>query len=391
MKFDQVIVGASTSGLFAAKLLAEAGQRVAVFDFQSTPNPARRTYIITPLLIPILAHMSEEALLHKIDRIMVKTSRAEVEINLKDPDLIIERNLLTRSLALMAEQSGAELFWGIKFLGFEIERDLTFLTFLDNNERKIQVRAKTVIGADGVFSQVGIAAGIQPPQVVPIIQAEIELPRNWDPSLTKVWFDVQTTPYFYWLIPENERIGVVGLVGQSKGHNRKLLEKFLIQHNLQVNLYQGGMVALYHPGLRPWTKVGNVPVFLVGDAAGQVKVTTVGGTVTGLIGAKAAVNSILTGSSYKNNLKSLKRELDLHWYIRTLLQRLDNEGYDQLVNSITLPVQSFLSSRNRDQMAGAFWKLLMIEPRLLLVGLRCLLGFNQTKKSDPPFQVSIAD
>jgi flavin-dependent dehydrogenase len=123
-------------------------------------------------------------------------------------------------------------------------------------------------------------------------------------------------------------------------------------------------------------------VLLVGDAAGQVKVTTVGGTVTGFWGAQVAVKSILEGTPYQQNLKGLKRELDLHWYIRALLERLDNAGYEQLVKSISPAVQSFLGKRNRDQMFGAFWKLPIIQPQLLLVGLRCILGASvQNKQS----------
>ena len=65
---------------------------------------------------------------------------------------------------------------------------------------------------------------------------------------------------------------------------------------------------------------------MVGDAAGQVKVTTVGGTVTGIEGANAAARAILKRTSYRHELSSLKRELDLHWFIRVMLDRLDNRG-----------------------------------------------------------------
>jgi flavin-dependent dehydrogenase len=391
MNFDQVIIGASTSGLFAAKLLAEAGQRVAVFDQQATQNPARRTYIITPQLKPILGFIPEEALLHTIDTMVVETPQAEVEIQLKDPDLIIERNRLSHTLARMAEKAGAAMFWGYRFLEFVNGQDRTSLCFLRKDGEVVYVEAKTVIGADGLFSDVGKAAGIEAPPFVPILQAEVKLPRNWDPSVTKVWFDVLDTPYFYWLIPETKETGVAGLVGDNQSETRKLLDGFLTRHNLRAIAYQGGVVAMHHRGLRPWGTIGDLLVLLIGDAAGQVKVSTVGGTVTGFWGAQAAVKTILEGTSYKKNLGPLKRELDLHWYMRALLERLDNPGYDQLVESITKPVQSFLGDRNRDQMAGAFWKLPFIQPRLLLVGLRCIFGTLQYENRRRHRQVSIAD
>ncbi len=130
MNFDQVIIGASSSGLFAAKLLAEAGQRVAVFDQQKNLNPARRTYIITPQLKPVLGFIPEDAVLHTIDKMAVETRQSEVKIQLKDPDLIIERNILTQSLSKMAEEAGAELFFGYRFLEFTGVPDDVSLCFI---------------------------------------------------------------------------------------------------------------------------------------------------------------------------------------------------------------------------------------------------------------------
>ncbi|MCZ7574874.1 MAG: hypothetical protein M5U01_40500 [Ardenticatenaceae bacterium] len=54
--------------------------------------------------------------------------------------------------------------------------------------------------------------------------------------------------------------------------------------------------------------------------------TTVGGTVSGLWGAAAAARALLQGTAYRHELRPLKRELDLHWFIRLLLERLDNAG-----------------------------------------------------------------
>jgi flavin-dependent dehydrogenase len=114
-------------------------------------------------------------------------------------------------------------------------------------------------------------------------------------------------------------------------------------------------------------------VLLVGDAAGQVKVTTVGGTVSGLWGAEAAVESLLSGRPYREALRPLKRELDLHWAIRWLLERGDNRAYDRLVDALNPAVLGFLARNNRDAMAGAIWKLPLLQPRLLAAGLGLIL------------------
>jgi flavin-dependent dehydrogenase len=140
---------------------------------------------------------------------------------------------------------------------------------------------------------------------------------------------------------------------------------------------------MYRPGFKPWGRLGALPVLLVGDAAGHVKITTVGGTVTGFAGAQAAVRSILHNTSYSKELREVKRELDLHYWIRWALNGLDNQGYDELLKSVSGSIVSFLSSNNRDSMASVFWKLPLLEPRLLRVGIRCLRGIARRKTPSP--------
>ena len=214
------------------------------------------------------------------------------------------------------------------------------------------------------------AAGICCPPTAPIVQAEIELPADWDPALTQVWFDPRETRYFYWLIPESRERGVVGLVGDRPETTRRLLDSFLARHGFRPLAYQAAQVAMHHPRLRPWGRLGSTPVLLIGDAAGQVKVTTVGGTVTGLWGAQAAARAVLRGTSYRRELLPLTRELNLHWLIRQLLERLDGAGYNSLLNAVSPKTQSLLARYSRDQMAQVFWQLPFLEPRLLVLGLR---------------------
>lgn len=373
MTFDVAIVGASSSGLYAAELLAYAGCRVAVFERDTTLTPARRTLIITPRLQRVLGYLPEAAVLHATRVMAVATSAAECHIELKEPDLIVERNSLARFLAARATQSGALIHYGARFLHFEPQGTGAVLHFNTSDEQHISVRARAVIGADGIFSTVARAAGLPHPPTVPIVQAEVALPPGWNPEVTQVWFDTAQTRFFYWLIPESETHGVVGLVGDDGAETRALLRQFLEKHHLQPLAYQASRVAMYHPRLRPYTRIGAAPVLLIGDAAGQVKVTTVGGTVSGFWGAQAAVNALLHGSSYPGELRSLNYELQLHWLIRLLLERLDNAGYDKLAQHITHPVRQFLSHYNRDEMAGNIWQLPLLQPRFLSLGLRLLL------------------
>ncbi|MBI4454652.1 MAG: NAD(P)/FAD-dependent oxidoreductase [Acidobacteria bacterium] len=374
MNFDVVVIGASAPGLYAAQILARAGKKVVVFERHEEINPARRTLIVTRELCKVIDEVPLPALLHRIGVMAISSPDVTARIRLRDPDPIVERSYLIQWLASRLQDSGGELRLGYRFEDFvESENGLHLRVQGPNGELLVCVK-DAVIGADGVFSEVAQSAGIPRPPFVSVLQAEVSLPVGWDPDVTQVWFDSNDTRFFYWLIPESAERGVVGLVGDSGAQARELLRRFLIQHNLKPEVYQGAQVAMHHPGLKPWSKVGETPVYLVGDAAGQVKVTTVGGTVTGLMGAKAAVRAILNRTSYKAELRALKRELDVHWLIRALLDRLDNLGYDSLIGALSSSVRIFLARHNRDSMAPVFWRLPFLEPRLFRVALNSLLG-----------------
>ena len=374
MKFDVVIIGASTAGLYAGECLARAGKKVGLFERQSDLRPARRTLIVTPLLRKVLGKLPDELVLHEIEVMAVATSNKELSIPLKDPDLIVERANLTHWLASKFQAAGGELFLGHRFKAFQKNPDGLGISLQTTQGETFVVAREAVIGSDGVHSNVARAAGMPRAKSLPIVQAEVTLPSDWNPSVTKVWFDTEETRFFFWLIPESSNRGVVGLIGDHGGRVRESLRKFLARHNLEPESYQAGQVALYHPRLKPWTRIGRTPIYLLGDAAGQVKVSTVGGTVSGFLGAQAAARTVLSGRSYRSQLRGIKRELNVHWLLRLLLDRLDDRGYDQLVSTVTSKVQNFLSQYDRDSMDPVVWRLPILEPRLFRVLWHCLRG-----------------
>ena len=381
MNFDITIIGASSAGLFAAAKLSTLGFRVGVFEREKELNPARRTYIITPYLADIFENIPESLILNRVATMAVETANSVVEISLKQPDLIIERNQLIRLLEGRAKAAGATIHYGYRFLEIQEVNNKPEVIIEDENGETIQISTNILIGADGAFSPVAKAASIKLSDRVPLMQAEISLPENWDPNVTKVWFNVDETKYFYWLVPESQEQAVVGLIANQRADARQVLDKFLEKHGFEVLAYQAGQAAMHTPDLKPWSKVGEMPVMLIGDAAGQVKVTTVGGTVTGFWGAQAVVDALSNGTDYSANLKALKKELDLHWFIRLLLERLDNAGYDYLVESMNAGIRNFLGNHTRDEMAGEFWKMIFIQPRFIPLGLRLLWPFAKNRSS----------
>lgn len=137
---------------------------------------------------------------------------------------------------------------------------------------------------------------------VPILQVEVRLTPDWDSEISQVRFDVRKTRYFSWLIPQSPELTFAGLVGDGQVDTRSLLREFLEQHRLEPLAHQCAQVAMHHPRLRSEGRVGLAPSLLMGDAVGQVKITTVGGTVTGLWAAKAATRALLNGRTYMREM-----------------------------------------------------------------------------------------
>lgn len=359
------IIGASGAGLLAGYLLARQGYEVTVFEQQPHYRPARRTLIVTSALQQVLPFEAHPAILHKTPWMTVATSRQEVTLRFRVPDLIVERSALLQYLLEQARRAGCRIVLGHRFQGWEAASDGSLRLHLERQGETVQVTVhRALIGADGVTSDVARALGLPLPPRIPILQAEVALPAGWDPRRTQVWFFPQETRYFYWLIPESEHRGVLGLMTDAHVSPKPLLEAFLKRWELTPLAYQGAQVALYHPRLQAHRRVGRVDIYLLGDAAGHVKNTTVGGTVTGFWAAQAAARAIHQGRPWKETARGLYRELRLHWWIRRALHGFSEAGYDLLLRCLTPSVRNFLERRTRDEMAPALWKTLLTTPAL---------------------------
>jgi flavin-dependent dehydrogenase len=227
--------------------------------------------------------------------------------------------------------------------------------------------APVLIGADGVRSDVARALGFGPTHSAPLLQARVTLPPGYDPSRVRIWFDRALTGYFLWLIPDSETTAVVGLVGERGKPARQVLDEFLRAHGYTPLEYQGAVIPLHMPWRRLERRAGKARALLVGDAAAHVKVTTVGGLVSGLLGARAAAEAVITGRRYAQALAPLQRELLIHDAMRWALDRFIDTDYDHLLGGIAPRTRRWLETQPRDRVAGSLPALLLGQPRLALL------------------------
>lgn len=374
---EVVIVGASAAGLFTAASVARGGRAVRVLESKPQLEPASRTLIVTDHFRTQMAAVAQDSVINEIRRFELFTDGRSAQIALKKPDLIIERSRLIAALAREAQQAGTSFSFDTRFLCVA-PNDRGLRLEIETAGKREVLHADSVVGADGAASRVARAAGWPPVETVPLVQAIVRLPRDCPPDTTCVWFIPDDTPYFYWLIPESPDRAAVGVIGEHGRDTKRCFENFLEKKKLEPLEWQGARIPVYRRWVPVRRQIGNGEVFLVGDAAAQVKVSTVGGIVTGFRGALGVAQALLRKGPGKE-LSALRRELGTHWMIRRALHHFQQKDYSQLVDLLDASARESLGEFHRDESTRLLWKLVRRQPGLLLLGLRGLLMGRRAK------------
>lgn len=368
---EVIVVGGSAAGLFAAATVARGGRPVRVLESRRDFEPASRSLIVTSEFRNQLGAAASESIVNEIRRFELFTDGRSAQVALAKPDLIIERSRLIPALARSAQQAGANLSFDTRFLGLGPNSRGLRLE-IDSAGKREELHADSVVGADGATSRVARSAGWPPIETVPLVQALVRLPKNHPPDTTRVWFVPDDTPYFYWLIPESPERGALGIIGEDARDTKRCLELFLEKKKLEPLEWQGARIPVYRGWVPVRRRIGNGEVYLVGDAAAQVKVSTVGGIVTGLRGALGVGQAILQNGGNRE-LKVLRRDLRTHWLIRRALHHFQQKDYSQLVDLLDASTRESLGEINRDESTRLLWNVVRRQPRLVLLGMRGLL------------------
>ena len=125
---------------------------------------------------------------------------------------------------------------------------------------------------------------------------------------------------------------------------------------------QAGTIPVYHPA----QKLQKDNCYLLGDAAGFVKATTLGGLVPGLKQAEILTDCIHNGKDYEKELKPITKKLKLHLMVRRILDKFSDDDWDKLVSYINQPkVQKVFEKYTRDNPVPLVSMALLKEPRFL--------------------------
>ena len=372
MKKDVAIIGGSTAGFFAGYLLAKEGLDVRIFEAEERIDPEPRTLIVTSSVKDFLGLEYEKIVMNKIHRFEIFANGKAATIPLSEPDLVIDRSKLLKELSLQAETQGAKVLMNKHFLGLDANKErINFKVSNNGDQNAVEESAQVLLGGDGVFSKVARSAGWPVQPTVELSQAVVDLPKDMSPDVSRVWFIPHETSYFYWLIPHSPTQGVLGLIGDDGMNAEEILRGFMERKGLTPIEFQSAAVPRYTRWVSNHRQIGDSHIYLVGDAAGHVKVSTVGGIVTGFRGAIGVVEAILNGGPDKG-LHAIKKELDRHCLIRKILHPFTTDDYVSLIEFLNPGTRCSLGQISRDESFRLLKNLILRQPRFLLMGLRSL-------------------
>jgi len=354
------IIGAGPIGCYCAYLLAKEGHDVHLYEeHKQVGAPIQCTGLLTTdfdeFRLP-----KESFLVNTFSKIEVNSPHQTAVIPQKE--YLVNRTKFDQFLAEMAEKVGAKIHLQHSFLRKE---DHKLIIKEGKSGKEISLTPDVVIAADGPLSKTAKAYGFyhESRVIYQGIQALVE--GKFDPQTYQTFFGIEVCPdLFAWIVPESETLARVGLASTSKDA-RKMFDKFMSSYNFAVVEMQAGMIPLYHPQ----QKLQQDNCYVLGDASGFVKATTLGGLIPGLKQAQILADCLNNNKNYAKEVKALKKRMDLHLRIRKVMNKFSDKDWDRLVSIIKQPkMQKVLEQHTRENSLPLVFKALIKEPRLWLFG-----------------------
>ncbi|AEH25541.1 geranylgeranyl reductase family protein [Pyrococcus yayanosii] len=320
MKYDVLIIGGGPVGNYLAYLLA-GDFRVAVVEKKGSFGGKACTGIIGAESFERLG-LPKDAILNKFRGAVFYSRIRSFEVERKAPQAyLVDRKILEKTLAEKAIRRGAEYYMATTFIGFRNGRAV-----LQHLGKEFEVEATFYIGADGVNSAVAKAIGART-RAEFLTGFEVEVVGDFSrKDFVEVWVNKDMNPdFFFWVAPVNEGLARVGTFGSVDALARFLKVRMLKPE--AVVEFKSGVVGF--GTRRPWVR-GNVA--LIGDAALQIKPTTAGGIVFGMVCAHALKNALLEDNldAYEKACSWIRRQISFGLRFRRLFRRLSQDAIEEI-------------------------------------------------------------
>lgn len=297
-RHEVVVIGAGPAGGFAALRLAERGHDVVLLEAHAESHrPIACSGIIGREAFDELS-LPTGSNLATVERArFIAPSGAEITYAPRDPlAYVVHRPSFDARIADRAAAAGARLVRGCRAVG--IEKGRSGVTVTVRSEEFERVRGRAVVLASGHRPGLHGPAGLGEPASTTIALG-VEYPFG-ELDAAEVYFGSDAAPgYFAWAVPAGPGRARLGVLASSDP--RGVLANFLVSGAIRSRL-EGDSVddCLCEAKGRRVVQGMVLPSYAdsalaVGEAAGQVKTTTLGGIYYGLLGAELAADVLSDG------------------------------------------------------------------------------------------------
>lgn len=391
--YDLLIIGAGPAGSAAAIRAAEAGLSVLLVEKrQEIGAPVRCGEATDTETAERFMPVSPRWALHPITSYAIFNTRGEnVVVPPSSPTVMIDRRVFDLTLAERAAQVGADVRVGTTAVGLLREggngSGAITGARLSRRGHDDEVRARLVIAADGVESQVARWAGLKtiPPLADYYVGFQLTLSGlagriNPDHCEYHVGMSSIAPGGYVWVFPKGSdraNVGVVIAANQARAVSAQgCLERFVERR------YPGAGVLSVVAGGIPVTGALKTMVtdgfMVVGDAAHQADPLTAGGISLGMIGAELAVQVAASALQRGDVSARALGEYGALWQarfgkmhtalhaVRKILTRMSEADFDKLIAlGARLPLDTMSHAELITQLLKAH-PLLLLEARTLV-------------------------
>jgi len=349
---DVLVVGAGPAGSTAAARLAKAGHSVRmVEEHPKVGYPVQCAGLVSQRVLD-LAGSTSMVRRPVYGASVFGPSLEAIRFRANSPRaFVIDRAGLDIYLADRAARAGAEIRTSTRFDSVDTaSADRLTVRLRGPDGGAEELRARLVIGADGVASAVARAFRLRRPvEVLPAFEAEFpESPG--DPDTVEVYLGRTFAPgLFGWWIPDGRRGARVGIAADADGtparvYFDRLVELMARRFGTRLANPTAYLVSGIPIGALPRTHARQV--LLVGDAAAQVKPLSGGGIYTGMRCAEIAADVAVEAFARGDLSESALAEYDRRWraelgdefrralYLRRLFTRLTDDELDRVIRAL---------------------------------------------------------
>jgi len=356
------IIGVGPIGCYAGYLLAKSGHQVSIYHKKKQiGTPIQCTGLLTADFQQFGLE-TDSFLVNAFEQVEVNSSQEQLVLDQKE--YLVCRNKFDNYLADLARSTGAKIHLNHALVGKTedkrvIIKDLKITNSIETRETIIS--SDIFIAADGPLSKTAQEFDLLDSGRQYYVGVQAIVKGQFQKNKYQTYFRQDVCPdLFAWVVPESETIARVGLASMNK--SRKWFDKFVEDKGFEILEMQGGTIPLFNPNQQ--LQEGNC--YLLGDASGYVKATTLGGIIPGMQQAQILVDCLNNNKNYAREIKVLRRKMKTHLLIHNIMTKFSDSDWDKLLRLIKQPkIQKILRQHTRETPLPILLKSLVVEPRFM--------------------------